>query len=255
MAQRFPAKIIEDLASYVYMYSDPKTKKPFYIGKGTGNRVFSHLNFNDETKVENEKFQKIAEIRKRGKEPLIEILAYGLNDEAALIVEAAAIDLLGVKNLTNQQSGHGSKKFGRIEINKLIAKYGGELEEGDVTEKVLCIVPNQLYRTDMNAAELYDATRGYWPVAYDRAKQADYVFSVYKGRVLEVYKVIDWYPAGTTFMATRENDGIISDEKYEFVGQIATKAIRKKYVNKSLYNIFPPHTWENSFRYINIPER
>ena len=56
-------------------------------------------------------------------------------------------------------------------------------------------------------------------------------------------------------MATRENDGIISDERYEFVGQIASNAVRKKYVNKSLYNIFPPHTWENSFRYINIPEK
>lgn len=254
MSQGFPAKLIEDLGSYVYMYSDPKTKKPFYVGKGTGNRIFSHLIFNDETDIENEKLQKIAEIRSRGKEPLIEILSYGLDDETALIVEAAAIDLLGVNNLTNLQSGHGSKKYGRIEVNEMIAKYGGELEEGDVTEKVLCIVPNQLYRTDMSAAELYDATRGYWPVAFERAKQAEYVFSVYRGRVLEVYKVIEWYPAGTTFMATRENDGIISDERFEFVGQIASEDIRKKYVDKSLYGIFPPHTWEKSFRYINIPK-
>lgn len=254
MAQGFPEKLIEDLCSYVYIYSDPKTKKPFYVGKGTGNRAFSHLNFNDESEFENEKFQKIAEIRERGQEPLIEILAYGMEDEVALKVEAAAIDLLGVKNLTNLQSGHGSKRFGRIEVNELIAKYGGELEEGDITEKVLCITPKQLYRSDMSSAELYDATRGYWPVDIERASQADYVFSVYRGRVLEVYEVIEWYPAGTTFMATRENNGVVSDDRFEFVGQIASQAIRKKYVDKSLYNIFPPHTWEKSFRYVNIPK-
>lgn len=33
MAQSFPEKLIEVLGYYVYMYSDPKTKKPFYVGK------------------------------------------------------------------------------------------------------------------------------------------------------------------------------------------------------------------------------
>ena len=66
MAQSFPEKLIEDLGYYVYMYSDPKTKKPFYVGKGTGNRAFSHLNFYDDTEDSSEKLKKIAEIRKRG---------------------------------------------------------------------------------------------------------------------------------------------------------------------------------------------
>ena len=53
MAQSFPEKLIEDLGYYVYMYSDPKTKKPFYVGKGTGNRAFSHLNFDVDDTVKN----------------------------------------------------------------------------------------------------------------------------------------------------------------------------------------------------------
>ena len=62
MAQSFPEKLIEDLGYYVYMYSDPKTKKPFYVGKGTGNRAFSHLNFDvDDTEDSSEKLKKIDE--------------------------------------------------------------------------------------------------------------------------------------------------------------------------------------------------
>lgn len=180
MAQSFPEKLIEDLGYYVYMYSDPKTKKPFYVGKGTGNRAFSHLNFYDDTEDSSEKLKKIAEIRKRGQEPIIEIISYGLDEETAYIVEAAVIDLIGVDNLTNIVVGHGSNEYGRITVDDLIAQYADELEPGDIKEKVLCIVPNQLYHPNMKEAELYDATRGYWPVKLERAEQAKYVFSVYR---------------------------------------------------------------------------
>jgi hypothetical protein len=32
-----------ELGHYVYMYLDPATNEPFYIGIGVGNRAFSHL--------------------------------------------------------------------------------------------------------------------------------------------------------------------------------------------------------------------
>ena len=33
----------EALGFYVYLYTDPRNEKPFYVGKGKGNRAFSHL--------------------------------------------------------------------------------------------------------------------------------------------------------------------------------------------------------------------
>ena len=96
-SKEFSQNTIKNLGYYVYIYSDPDTKQPFYIGKGKGNRCFNHL-FQDN---DSEKVAKIQEILKNGKEPIIEILVHGVDEETALKVEAAAIDLIGIDNLTN----------------------------------------------------------------------------------------------------------------------------------------------------------
>lgn len=109
----FSAPAIEKLGYYVYLYINPTDGKIFYVGKGKGNRAFQHLT--DET--EHDKNKKIKEIREQGKEPIIEILIHGLEDEEiALKIEAGAIDLLGINNLTNKVRGWGSSIVGRMEV-------------------------------------------------------------------------------------------------------------------------------------------
>ena len=44
--RKLPNSVINKLKYYVYLYSDPETNEIFYIGKGKGNRVFSHLTEN-----------------------------------------------------------------------------------------------------------------------------------------------------------------------------------------------------------------
>lgn len=52
-SKEFSHKAIDNLGYYVYIYSDPDTKVPFYIGKGKGNRCFNHLFLdNDSEKVD-----------------------------------------------------------------------------------------------------------------------------------------------------------------------------------------------------------
>lgn len=236
---KFSEVTINELKYYVYIYSDPDTRIPFYVGKGKGNRVFSHLSLDGES----EKVNKIKEIQGRGKQPLIEILVHGISEETAFRVEAAVIDLIGIEYLTNEQRGYHSSLYGRKEISALEALYSRkELKLEDITDNIILIKINQLYRNDMSVAELYDITRGVWRVNLENAQKAEYAFAVFAGVIMEVYTIAAWFPAGTTHYCLREDLGDeISDnlaKRYEFVGNVAPHELRKKYIYKSVSNIF-----------------
>ena len=82
---------------YVYQLVDPFTKLPFYIGKGSGRRATTHLWKIPETRNQY-KENKIADIRKNGKEPLIEYLIVNIFDEdIAYSIEEAYIKKYGRK--------------------------------------------------------------------------------------------------------------------------------------------------------------
>ena len=52
-------EIADILKSYVYVYIDPRNGEPFYIGKGQGNLLFSHLDDQSDT----DKVVRISEIK------------------------------------------------------------------------------------------------------------------------------------------------------------------------------------------------
>ena len=244
--ERFSQKTIENLKYYVYVYSDPDTKKPFYVGKGKGNRVFDHLSCEDSS----EKSAKIKSILAMGKKPVIEILVHGVDEETAFKVEAAAIDLIGIENLTNQQRGHNSSTYGKIDVNLLEARYNcEELNEDDIDDDIILIRINRIYNNEMTAYELYDATRGYWRLNKEKAQKAKYALAVYYGMVLEVYKVVKWLPAMSTMMLNRKEDAEQINGRYEFIGTVAEEAVRRKYKDKSVANIFSKGD-QNPIRYV-----
>jgi hypothetical protein len=91
---------------YVYVYIDPRNFEEFYFGKGTGSRKSAHLSDNSDT----EKAKRIKAIRKEGLEPIIKVIAKGLTEKEAFLVEKTLIWKLG-RNLTNKSSGHFADKF------------------------------------------------------------------------------------------------------------------------------------------------
>ena len=91
---------------YVYVYIDPRNFEEFYYGKGKGSRKGAHLN--EET--DSEKSKRIRAIRKEGLEPIIRVIAQGLSERDALLVEKTLLWKLR-KQLTNISTGHYSKNF------------------------------------------------------------------------------------------------------------------------------------------------
>jgi len=138
----------ERLGFYVYLYVDPRTNEPFYVGKGRGNRALAHLRDTSESA----KVARIKEIQAVGLEPHIDILVHGLSsEEAAFRIEAAVIDAIGPEKLTNAVRGWETGKVGRMPLAELVALYGATPVE--VVHPSLLIRINRLYRFGMSEAE------------------------------------------------------------------------------------------------------
>ena len=237
--KRFSSPVIKELKYYVYMYSNPITDEVFYVGKGKGERIFQHL---DEV-GECQKVAYLNELKSQGLQPKLEILIHGLDDElTALRVESSIIDLIGIKNLTNKQSGYKSATFGRMSLKQIVALY--DKKKVTVDEPVIFIRINQLFRYSMSEMELYEYTRGKWKLDPTRASKAKYALAVFEGIIQEVYEIHHWYKAGTTFGLRLEKEQAESDEteqwegRYEFIGNLAPPEIRNKYKFMSVEHYF-----------------
>jgi hypothetical protein len=244
----FTAKVREKLRFYVYIYIDPRNGQPFYIGKGRGNRVFSHLNDRRESK----KARVIDALQKLGLSPHIEILKWGLTEEQALLVEQTAIDLLGVSSLTNLVRGHGSRTGSRATIEQVITQLDAKPVEIEVP--AILIVINRAFRFGMSPQEIYDATRSAWKVGHKR-ERAKYAFAVYRGVVREVFVIEKWLPGGSTMRST-DYDGRHDriDGRLEFVGQVAEPVVRDRYVGHSVVRYFKTGN-RNPILYVNCDGR
>ena len=97
----------ESTKSYVYVYVDPRNYEEFYYGKGTKDRKLAHLDGNNE---DNRKDRRIKAIEKAGLKPIIKVIASGLNDHDAHLIETTLIWKLG-RTLDNSAAGHFAQKF------------------------------------------------------------------------------------------------------------------------------------------------
>lgn len=217
---------------YVYRLIDPRTFLTFYVGKGSGDRVYQHVKDvkslidknNDAVSL---KVQQIAEILACGKQVISIIHRWGLTEKEAFEVEAALID--AYPRLTNIQSGHGSDR-GAITLEDF-EKFVLATDYSEPSEKYIIV------KTTTNAIQangsLYDATRQSWKANLNKAKQYKYVLSVIGGIVQEVYEVVKWYqePSGRiAFNGVKTMD----PDMRELIG----KRIPAKYRQKGAANPF-----------------
>ena len=217
MVKEFSKEAIDNLKYYVYKLIDPRDGKVFYIGKGKGNRVFSHINLSEryETKDEeiSDKISLIREIKNDGLDVIAVIHRHGINDEdTAYQVEAALID--EYNNLTNIQSGHNSNDFGPINVNQVESIYGLEklkVDDIDKSDKLLLIKIREEYIKN-NDNDIYRTVRYAWSLSKNRVNDIKMVAAVVNGVIKKVYRVDRWY-----YVPERDRyafEGVEIDSKY-----------------------------------------
>jgi hypothetical protein len=123
-----------------------------------------------------------------------------------------------------------------------------------IVEPVILVRVSQAYSKGMSKSDLYDYTRGQWRLSKSRAEKVKFGISVFQGEVVEVYKILEWLPAGTSMdrdnkLINRKQGERIAN-RFEFIGEIANENIRSKYLNKSVKHLFKQGN-SNPIMYLN----
>lgn len=212
-----------------------RDNKIFYIGKGYGNRVFQHAMNALDGDISNLKLETIRAIIKANLAVKYYIVRHGLTEEEAYLVESV---------LTNIQAGHHQWDKGVKTIEEINTLYDcAELVPGH-QDRLLCININKTYNrpgADVYGKRdnIYEATRKYWRLNGNRARQADFVLATYQGIVRAVFKPIRWFISEKQFE---------TGERWEFEG---TEIFDSPYLNTSVKDYIKKGN-QNPILYINM---
>lgn len=233
----FSPEVVAKLKTYVYRLIDPRNGETFYIGKGTGNRVFAHIRAEIDTDDPSDTLKRIRDILAANFEVAHVIHRHGLDDKTAFEVEAALID--AYPGLTNAANGAGSNEFGAMHAQEIVKKY--QAEPADFQHRAILINVNR----SATEASLYEATRYAWKISSKKASRAEIVCAVRFGIIVAVFVAEKWLPALVEHFPGRES----FPDRFGFIGTDAPDRIRHMYVGKRLPDEFRKQGAANPIKY------
>lgn len=222
----------QKLQYYVYTLIDPRDRKPFYIGKGKGNRVFEHVACSLDNPTESDKYEMIREILNTGRPVEHVIVKHGMTEKTAFQVESSLIDYSYYFNhkLTNEVLGHNSIENGLMNTDEIIRKYNAP-KLTEMGKDCVLININKTYKRGSGANGIYDATKASWVIDRNKTSSLKYALSEYRGLVVEVFQITKWYPVDTL---DRNGQPKV---RWAFEGFVSPDEVREKYINMSVAHV------------------
>ena len=238
----FSKHVADELQYYVYRLIDPRNGETFYVGKGTGNRVFAHVN--GELSVEadelTDKLKRIREIRVAGLDVGHVIHRHGMDETTAYEVEAAVMD--AYPETTNLVSGRASDERGLMHAKQIIERY--EAKPAIFKHKAVLININ---RSVTERDTIYEAVRYAWKLDPKKAQRAEVVLAVQQGLIIGVFVADQWLAA-----TTKNFPGSSADRpgRFGFVGKEAPEQIAKLYLRRRLPDDMRKRGAANPVKYV-----
>lgn len=223
----FDNKTSEYLEYYVYALIHPTTDKPFYIGKGIGNRLFNHKHCALNTEDSSLKLDIIREITSSNLEVKHIVIRHGLTEKEAFEVEASLIDLgnyIGF-DLSNIMDGHYAENRGLMTSDEIIRRYNAKPLEA-LLHPAIIININKKYSRGNSSEDIYLATKQAWVVGEQKRNITKFALSEYAGIIIEVFEIKEWYN-----VVTEDNK---RNNRWGFSGVVASDEVRNLYINKSI---------------------
>ena len=235
--ESFPPGVATKLKTYVYRLIDPRNGETFYIGKGQGDRVFSHIRAQVEDDDIDNKLKRIREIHLAGFEVAHVIHRHGMDDKTAFEVEAALID--AYPGLTNLVGGAGSFDYGAMHAKEIVRRYSAE--PAVFRHKAVLIIINRT----ATETSLYEATRYAWKISRSKAEQAEVILSIQQGLIVGAFVAESWLDATATNFPGRED----MPGRLGFVGRIAPEEMSSLYVDKRVPDDYRKRGAANPIKY------
>lgn len=192
-----PGEYAQIARKYVYALQDPNDQRIFYVGQGTGNRVFEHLDRAEKLLKSHKrltpKFEAIHMVWSRSRDVRLVVLAGGLNDREADLVESATLDALGISSNGELSNAIAAPHSSMVRVEDLAAAAYAHVDPNRCYSKVL-LFPSP--RKQKNK-DVYERCRRSWKVTKKHRDlgteaQATHAVAIVGGVSVGAYRVTKW---------------------------------------------------------------
>jgi uncharacterized protein len=244
----FSNTVKEKLGYYVYRLIDPRNGQTFYVGKGTGDRVFAHvkgkLDAGDDALTGKRK--RIQDIHNNNFDVIHVIHRHGMDEKTAREVESALID--AYPEASNLVRGLDSAARGLVHARQIIDLY--EAKEVVFHHDVILININR--SVDEKDSPLLEAVRYAWVLDHKRAEKAKYVLAVNRGLIIGVFIAKKWLEATVKNFPGKGPDKTKEEDwpnRWGFEGVHAPEDVASLYVCRRLPGSMLKQGAANPIRY------